>query len=94
VVLAGREDVEPDLLGLLGDGHGGLDALVLGGRPAGGGVGGDVADREDPELHERLLGCCFKSPQRPAGDVYSSSILVVPRSGRVGPLGLGEDPRT
>jgi hypothetical protein len=28
-----------------------LDALVLGGRAPGGRVGGDVADREDPDLH-------------------------------------------
>ena len=51
VVLAGREDVEADLLGLQRDGDHRLDPLVLGRRPAGGGVGRDVADGEDPELH-------------------------------------------
>ncbi|NYG36265.1 hypothetical protein BJY28_000734 [Janibacter alkaliphilus] len=55
VVLAGGEDVQADLLGLLGDRHGGLDPLVLAGRPAGGGVGGQVADAEDAELHDRVL---------------------------------------
>ncbi len=54
VVLAEGEDVEPDLLGLLGDGEDGLDPLGLGGRATGGRVGRDVADREDAELHVRL----------------------------------------
>ena len=52
VVLPRREDVEPDLLGLLRDGDGRLDPLVLGRRPARRGVRGDVPDREDPELHD------------------------------------------
>ena len=51
VVLAGREDVEPDLLGLLGDRDRRLDPLVLGRRPSRGRVRRDVADGEDPELH-------------------------------------------
>src|SRR6478609_855327 len=55
VVLSGREDVEPDLLRLLGDGDGGLDPLVLGRRTARRGVGGHVADGEDPELHVSQL---------------------------------------
>jgi hypothetical protein len=59
VVLARREDVEPDLFGLAGDRDRRLDALVLGGGAACGRVGGDVADREDPELHHgaQLLRC-------------------------------------
>jgi hypothetical protein len=52
-----REDVEADLFGLPGDGDGRLDALVLGGRPARGRVGGDVTDGEDPELHDPNLLC-------------------------------------
>jgi len=55
VVLADGDDVEPDLLGLLRDRDGRLDALVLGGRATGGRVGGDVADAEDAELHGDLL---------------------------------------
>ena len=51
VVLAEGEDVEADLLGLLRDRDGGADALVLGRDAAGDGVAGDVADREDAELH-------------------------------------------
>ncbi len=51
VVLAGREDVEARLVGVLRDGQQGLHALgVVGGAP-GGGVGGHIADGEDPELH-------------------------------------------
>ena len=53
-MLTGGEDVEPDLVGLLGDGHRGLDALILGRGLPGGGVGGDVTDGEDSDLHEDL----------------------------------------
>lgn len=58
VVLAGREDVQADLLDLLRDGQGRLDPLVLGGGPAGGRVGRDVPDGEDPELHGVRLPEC------------------------------------
>ena len=51
VVLADREHVEPDLLGLLRDRHDGVDPLRLARRLARDGVPGDVADREDSELH-------------------------------------------
>jgi hypothetical protein len=51
VVLAPGEDVEADLLGLLGDRHRGREPLVLGRGAARRGVGGDVADAEDAELH-------------------------------------------
>src|SRR5699024_6893307 len=51
VVLTGGEDVQAHILGLLGDGHHGLDPLVLGGHAAGRGVGRDVPDGEDSELH-------------------------------------------
>jgi len=54
VVLARGEDVETDLLGLLRDRDGGLDPLMLGGGAAGGGVGGDVPDAEDSDLHRGL----------------------------------------
>jgi len=51
VVLARREHVEADLLGLLGDRDRVLDALVLGGRRAVHRVGSDVTDGEESELH-------------------------------------------
>src|SRR5674476_964052 len=51
VVLSGREDVQADLLRLERDRDHRLDALVLGGRAAGGGVGGDIPHGEDTELH-------------------------------------------
>ena len=51
VVLAGREHVEADLLRLEGDGDHGLDALFLARRSTGDGIGRDIADREDSELH-------------------------------------------
>ena len=58
VVLARGEDIESDLFRLLGDGDGGLDALVLRGRLAVGRVRRDVPDGEDAELHlsHSLLG--------------------------------------
>ena len=57
VVLAEGEDVEPDLLGVLGDGQRRRDSLILRrGSTRGGGLG-DVADGEDSELHLALLGC-------------------------------------
>src|SRR6201999_2518211 len=51
VVLADREDVEPDFLGLLRDLHRRVDPLRLARGLARGRVAGDVADREDSELH-------------------------------------------
>src|SRR5699024_9162816 len=51
VVLAGGEDIETDLFGLLRDLHGVLDPLVFGDGGAVGGVGGDVPDGEDSEFH-------------------------------------------
>jgi hypothetical protein len=51
VVLAGREHVEADLLRLERHRHHRLDAIVLADGLTRGGVGRDVADREDPELH-------------------------------------------
>ena len=54
VVLAGRKDVEPDLLGLLRDRDGGLDPLVLGRRPAGRRVGGDVERGEAAGLADAV----------------------------------------
>ncbi|GDY41023.1 hypothetical protein SANT12839_019050 [Streptomyces antimycoticus] len=56
MVLAGGEDVESDLLGLARDGDGGPDAVRLGGGGPGRGVGRDVTDREDAELHPRRFG--------------------------------------
>ena len=55
VVLAGGEHVEADLFGLERQRGHRLDALVLGGGPAGGGVCGHIADGEDPELHAVTL---------------------------------------
>jgi hypothetical protein len=54
-MLAGREDVEADLLGLLRDDRHRLDPLVPGRGPARNRVGGDIADGEDPELHRPHL---------------------------------------
>ncbi len=51
VVLTDREDVESDLFGVHGDRRGRLDALLLAGGDARGGIAGDVADRHDAELH-------------------------------------------
>ncbi len=53
MVLPERDDVEPDLLGLLGDGDRVLDPLVLTGRAPRRRIRGDVTDGEDAELH-----CC------------------------------------
>ncbi len=52
-MLAGREDVQADLLGLLGDDDGGPDAFCLAGSAARRRVGRHVTDGEDPELHAR-----------------------------------------
>ena len=54
VVLADGEDVESDGLGVLGDRDGVADLLRFARRPTGRRVLGDVAHREDAELH---LGC-------------------------------------
>ena len=51
VVLPDGEHIEAHLVGELRDLDGGLDALVLGGSPPGGGVGGHVTDSHDSELH-------------------------------------------
>jgi hypothetical protein len=51
VVLARGEDVEADLLGLERNLDHRLNALVLGLGTTRRGVGRDIADREDPELH-------------------------------------------
>jgi hypothetical protein len=54
VVLADREHVEADLLGLLRDLHDRVDPLGLAGGLPRDRVSGDVADREDSELHQCL----------------------------------------
>ncbi len=51
VMFSRHEDVEADLLGVLGDGDHRLDALMLGGRLPCGRVDRHVADGEDFELH-------------------------------------------
>jgi hypothetical protein len=53
VVLAGREDVETDLLGLERDPGHRLDPLVLARHAARRRVGSQVSDGEDTELHGR-----------------------------------------
>ena len=55
-MLAEGHDIEPDLLSPKRDLDLGLDALVLRGGSTGGGVGGDVTDAEDAELHGPLQG--------------------------------------
>jgi len=59
VVLTEREDVESDLLRVLGDRQRRLDPLGLGRGSTGRRVLRDVADREDSELHLALLGSSF-----------------------------------
>src|SRR6202035_18273 len=56
VVLADRENVQPDLFGLLRDLGDRIDPFGLAGRVARHRVAGDVTDREDPELH----GACLR----------------------------------
>ena len=51
VVLARGEHVQAYFFGLLGDGYGGLDALVLRGGFTGNWVGGDISDCENSYLH-------------------------------------------
>ena len=51
MVLAGGEHVQSDLFSLERDGDHRLDPRFLARSRAGGWVGRDVADREDPELH-------------------------------------------
>jgi hypothetical protein len=51
VVLAGGEHVETDFFSFLRDRHGGTYALGFGGCVARRRILGDVADREDSELH-------------------------------------------
>src|SRR5699024_2560416 len=53
VVLAGGEDVEADLLCLAGNCDSRLNPLFFGGCPPSGGVGCDVPDTKDPQLHSR-----------------------------------------
>jgi hypothetical protein len=57
VVLARREHIQADVLGLVGDGDNRLDPLVLGGGPAGRGIGGDIADfaSGDPNIARMRL---------------------------------------
>jgi hypothetical protein len=78
VVLAGGEDVEAGLLGLQRDGDHGLDALAFGRRPAGGRVGRDIADAEDPELHGRSPSRLFIVQPYPRG----SEVAAVPHARR------------
>ena len=94
VVLAGGEDVEAGLVGVLGDREDGADALGVVRGAAGRGVGGDVADGEDPELHlapHRSMRLHVLAPQRGTFDPYSLS-RVRPGSQRttVGAPGASE----
>ena len=50
-MLAGREHVEAERLRLERDGDHRPDPLFLARRATCGGIGRDIADREDPELH-------------------------------------------
>src|SRR5699024_4022482 len=55
VVLTEREHVQAHLLGELGLLGDRAQALLLAGDPARGGIGGDVGDAEDSELHGGVL---------------------------------------
>src|SRR6478672_12351396 len=72
-MLARGEHVETDLLGLQGEGDHALDPLVLGGRPPGGGIRGDVPDAEDSELHP---GSWFRWVRRPVPPAYGNRLIV------------------
>ena len=79
VVLAGGEHVQPDLLGLERDGDHRLDPRFLARCRPGGWVGGDIADREDPELHLVFIldgGCAVPCASGLAGPfVYDPTLL-------------------
>ena len=69
VVLADGEHVHADFLGLLRDLHHRVDALRLARRVVGGRVAGDVADREESELHGRpprddICVCMYRKQTR------------------------------
>src|SRR6202034_1414435 len=86
VVLADREHVKPDLLGLLRDLHDRVDPLRLARRLPRYRIPGDVADREDPELHGlpptelRYICVCIYLKQR-----GRRSIPAKRGCGRIGP---------
>ena len=72
VVLTRGEDVEPDLLGLLGDRDRRPDPLLLGRRATGGRVPGEVAHGEDAELHVcSPLVVAISTIPTPRGNGYS-----------------------
>src|ERR1700677_1714727 len=73
-MLTDGEHVEADFFGLLRDLHDGVDALRLRRRLSGYRVPGDVADREDPELHcgpLRVRYMRLHVPERPGRAGYS-----------------------
>ena len=88
VVLAGREDVEADLLRLERHGHHDPDALFLADRVPGGRVGRDVAHREYAELH--AVSCSLTArPSCPATTiVVASPASIAGRSLRMQLLAL------
>src|SRR6185437_16939033 len=69
-MLADREHIQPDFLGLLRDRRDRVDPLRLARRLPRHGIPGDVTDREDPELHglpPTLPACPRCSARAPIG---------------------------
>ena len=75
VVLAGRENVQTHVVGLLGDGNGGLDAFVFARRATRRGIRRDVPDREDPELHLPHAPFLLLAPVCPDGSLSDRRLV-------------------
>jgi hypothetical protein len=76
VVFANGHDVQADFFGMFGDGDEILDPFGLAGRLPGNGVPGDIADRENSDLHWRTFFRAIESfNQRPCESTYSSPLL-------------------
>ena len=65
VVLAGGEDVKADFLRLRCDGRHHLQSSLLGGRLSGDGIGLDITDGENAELHLTRFFQRFRFPAGP-----------------------------
>ena len=76
VVLADREHVQAHLFGLLRDLHDRVDPFGLAGHLTRDRVAGDVADREDPELH--VMPFLGRGP-RVFGGIYAFACISAMR---------------